>query len=572
MSGALSQYALIGKSILRARYSPQFEESLAGPSLTPATRKKGKPAITQEMLAQSATRRPVLLIGDVGVGKTMFIRHFIKVAAAEDLNDAIVLYLDLGIKPTLDSDLDQYLEEEITRQLFDIYKIDIFEDKFVRGVHNIELHRFSKGIFSAIRQSAPEEYRRQKIAFLESILADREAHLSKALTHISKGWRRQIVIFLDNVDQRSYDFQQQAFLVGQSMAELWPALVFVSLRPETYHLSKHDGTLSAYHSKAFVISPPRVDQVIQKRLRYALQLVDSGDIGTSVPGIEMDVDLRDLLDYLKILKFSFRHSAGLAEFVDNVCGGNIRLALDFVGTFLGSGHVNTAKILEIFRADGRYHLALHEFLRAVIYGDYRDYDPSRSEIVNIFDIGGADGKEHFLAPTILAFLDVNAQAYGNSGFVTAAGVYEYAQSTGYHPARIQGALDKMLGKKLIETPAKTKPTSFVDNNHSDYRITTIGAYYYQRLTANFTYIDAIITDTPIVIREMRDRIIDELTIVGRLDRAEVFRRYLDRVWNDMPGISQAFDWMVSSERLSREIQKIRTRVDRSVLKTRTTLD
>ena len=90
-SGALSQYALISKSILQSKYSTEFEESLGGPSLVAATAKGGRPTITTEMLAQSATKRPVLLIGDVGVGKTMFVRHFISVVAAELLCEAIVM-------------------------------------------------------------------------------------------------------------------------------------------------------------------------------------------------------------------------------------------------------------------------------------------------------------------------------------------------------------------------------------------------------------------------------------------------------------------------------------------------
>ena len=335
-SGALSQYALVSKSILQSKYSREFEESLAGPSLISATERGGTSKITSEMLAQSATRRPVLLIGDVGVGKTMFIRHFISVEAADLLQEAIVLYLDLGIKPTLQSDLDEYLQQEITRQLLEDYKIDISDRNFVHAVYHGELARFEKGIYGDIKDTDRAEYDKQRLRFLEEKIGSSQEHLRQCLEHISKGRNRQIVIFLDNVDQRLDEFQQQAFLIGQSMAELWPALVFVSLRPETYHRSRQDGTLSAYHAKAFTISPPRVDRVIHKRLRYAIQLLGSGKIGKSLEGIDLSVDLSDLSDYLEIVDFSFQNNFELVEFVDNVCGGNIRLALDFVRVFVGS--------------------------------------------------------------------------------------------------------------------------------------------------------------------------------------------------------------------------------------------
>ena len=259
-SGALSRYALVSRSILQSKYSKEFEASLGGPLLVPATHKGGRPAITSEMIAQSASKRPVLLIGDVGVGKTMFVRHFITVGAADLLQEGIVLYLDLGIKPTLESDLDEYLEQEITRQLLDDHKIDIAERSFVHGVYNVALSRFDRSIYGNLRDTDRVEYEKQRIMFLESKIKATQEHLRQCLEHISKGRNKQIVIFLDNVDQRSDEFQQQAFLIGQSMAELWPAFVFVSLRPETYHRSRLEGTLSAYHAKAFTIGPPRVDR------------------------------------------------------------------------------------------------------------------------------------------------------------------------------------------------------------------------------------------------------------------------------------------------------------------------
>ena len=41
-------------------------------------------------------QRPILLVGDIGAGKTTFIWHLIKVSAKEILRDAVLLYVDLG--------------------------------------------------------------------------------------------------------------------------------------------------------------------------------------------------------------------------------------------------------------------------------------------------------------------------------------------------------------------------------------------------------------------------------------------------------------------------------------------
>ena len=48
--------------------------------------------------------------------------------------------------------------------------------------------------------------------------------------------------------------------------------MFVTLRPETFHRSQQMGALSGYHPKAFSVSPPRVDLVLERRLAFALKL------------------------------------------------------------------------------------------------------------------------------------------------------------------------------------------------------------------------------------------------------------------------------------------------------------
>ncbi len=527
--------------------------------LTAATEKGGRPTITTEMLAQSATRRPVLLIGDVGVGKTMFIRHFISLDAAELLREAIIVYIDLGVQPTLAPDLNRYLEREISSQLQKNYGIDIEDRRFVQGVYNIELSGFERSIYGRLRETDPTEYEKRRVLFLEDKLAERYEHLRKSLEHIQKGHNKQIVCFLDNVDQRNDQFQQRAFLIGQSMAERWPAFVFVSLRPETFHRSSSEGTLSAYHAKAFTISPPRVDKVIQKRLRYAISLLESGAIGTSIRGVEFHVDLQDLLDYLKIIDYSFDKNDELIEFVDNVCGGNIRLALDFIRTFVGSGPANTARMLQIYRETGKFNVALHEFVRAVIYGNYRDYDPRFSEITNLFDISGADGREHFLAPIVLAYLGLESQASGSAGYVAAEALHRYVQHLGFQPVKISGVLDRLRKKKLVETESKVPLSGGGEGRNLYYRITTIGSYYYQKLACNFTYVDAMVVDTPIVDRKVRDRIRDEAQILKRLDRAEEFRVYLDSQWKKIESAAEVFDWRYLSSQLKAEISSTRIR-------------
>ncbi|MCX6936917.1 MAG: hypothetical protein NTU80_03315 [Verrucomicrobia bacterium] len=79
-SGALSQYALVSKTILETRYNTLFDSSPEGPTVT-AVNPAG--AISAELFAESLSKRPVLLIGDVGVGKSSFINYLTTVHMPE---------------------------------------------------------------------------------------------------------------------------------------------------------------------------------------------------------------------------------------------------------------------------------------------------------------------------------------------------------------------------------------------------------------------------------------------------------------------------------------------------------
>jgi hypothetical protein len=555
-SGALSQYATISKEILRKRYSAMFTKVTEGPSVEPATTKKG---LNPELFARSLSKRPILLIGDVGVGKTMFIRHLCEVGAKDIFSEAVVIYIDFGSKPSLEGDIQIFIEDEIKSQLLEKYGINIEERNFVHAILHGEILQFEKGIYGDLRDSDPGTFRKHQIEYIEKKLQNKDEYMRKSLNHIVKGRKKQIVVFLDNVDQRPDGFQESAFLAGQTMADNWPLTVFISIRPETFYRSRASGTLSAYHQRAFTIAPPRVDEVITKRLKYGVDL-----LRRSVElGFDSHISLKapTLADYLNILAYSFVNNKHLIEFLDNMCGGNIRLALDFVKIFVGSGHVDTEKILSIYRETGSYLVPLHEFLRAITFVDHEYYSSQASVILNMFDISMPDGKEHFLVPILLAQMDRWAQNSILDGFVHISDIYSYLQTLGYHPYQISRTLERLLYRNLLESATKEHhaTTSSSERNSertSYYRITTIGAYYVKRLIGRFSYLDAVVVDTPILSPETRDQIIDEFSIQERLERAKLFVAYLDSQWELFPECELPFQWPAVRKRIDKDIQYI----------------
>jgi hypothetical protein len=150
-SGALSQYASISREILQARYSTLFERELAGPALEPASAKdRLAENFVDDVMAASLKRRAIVLLGDVGVGKSMFIRHLIKISASELFDNALALYIDFGKEPAIAGDLEGFVLRSCAAQLLGEHGIDIDDNGFVRGVYHGDLIRFRRGIWGPL--------------------------------------------------------------------------------------------------------------------------------------------------------------------------------------------------------------------------------------------------------------------------------------------------------------------------------------------------------------------------------------------------------------------------------------
>jgi len=549
-SGALAQHALVARTILESKYAQFTDGNSPAPLLSPAVTKKG---ISPDLLTQSLTRRPILLIGDVGVGKTTFLQHLMDVEAAGLFTDAITLYINLGSQATLTADLRSFIPKEMSTQLRDKYGVDIEESSFVRAVYNVELSRFGKGIYAELQETNPSLYREKQIGFLEAKLADYNEHVKSSLQHIAKGRKKQIIVILDNADQRiESTIQQQAFLIAQEIAEHWPATVFVALRPETFHSSVRTGAMSGYHPKAFTVSPPRLDLVISKRLWFAIKLA-SGEI--TIP-ILADLNPAKIGVIMRSFVYSLEDNLDLLECLENIAGTNIRLALDLVRNFFGSGHVDTESILQ--RGD-RYRVPLHQFLRAVLYGDHEYYDPDRSPLANLFDVSQSAAREHFILPLLLAFLGAKSSSELEGGFVEIEAVYERLQSIGFTPDQIDQAIIRATRKKLIETAGRVMPTTDTKMPRA-LRWTTIGAYHAMRLCKRFEYIDAMIVDTPILFTAFRKHIHDVRDIRHRVERGKVFLEYLDDQWTKVGGSIASWDWPTMSTAVKAQIAEIEGRI------------
>ena len=545
-SGPLAQDALVSKSLLRTRYAALFHPSEEAPSVVPV-KQKGK-TVSAEILAESLSRRPVILIGDVGVGKTSFIKNLILVQAEEEFKNSIYVYLDLGVNAFLNEDLELYVATEVSNQLMSRYGIDIDSYEFIQSSYKEEIKKFQRGVYGRLQASNPQLYEEKLMDFLSEKQKTSEDHLRISIQEISKSTRKQIIIIFDNVDQRDLAIQQKAFIVSQAVAQHWGAIVFLSVRPNTFHQSKRSGSLSAYPNKVFYIMPPRPELVLEKRLVFALNIAEGRMPLESISSVTLN--LENIAVFLKALLFSIRRNPSVAEFLSNITGGNVRSMIDFVTKFTGSPNVDSDKIIRIQRETADYVIPVHEFSKAALLGDYSNYDPHSSIAMNIFDVRYPDRREHFLCSLLLGFLNYDGVHRNIEGFVTAVRIKQEMQQYGFSVEQTESALRRMTNKKLVET---TQRVTFEESSGSEltgdltdaFRITTIGAYHLARWSGSFAYLDAMVFDTPIfdsISLSACDSDIESFEIRHRYRRTVSFVEYLNKEWEQSGIVAPYFDW------------------------------
>src|SRR5262249_35813545 len=145
----------------------------------------------------------------------------------------------------------------------------IDSDGFVRGALHSDLARFKKS--PEAKAFAPEtiDYKREELAFIKEIRSDKQQFMKRVFSHIRNGRKQSVAIFFDNLDRRVPDIQEEAYLKASAMARDWSALVFVCLRPNTFHYSKRFGVLDSVAPKVITVNSARAGTVAARRLKYA---------------------------------------------------------------------------------------------------------------------------------------------------------------------------------------------------------------------------------------------------------------------------------------------------------------
>ena len=530
---ANNRHLLLSKQIIATRYKRMTMDGSLPGSLDPAT-KSGE---LSDQYFVNAGSKPIVVIGDVGVGKSSFFENLYLTLDQGQKQKTLFLTIDLGIKANLAVGIKSFILEALPQALREKYDIDIDDASFVRAIYHEEIKRFDKTLDGEQKATNPEQYEQSKRLFLNKKTERLDSHLHASLSHIARGRKRRIVLIIDNADQRSFEIQQDAFLIAQEFAATRSLFVFVALRPSTFYLSKTTGALSAYQNKILTISPPPADEVIQKRLTFALRVAEGKAAPAAFDSIRLN--LSSIVSFLRATLRSVRTNEQIRQFLSNITGGNTKSVIELITSFCGSPNVDARKIVNIEAERGSYLVPIHEFTKHALLGEYSYFNPQSSVFAfNVFDVTTSDFREHFLSSIIIGYLSSNIGTLDRDGFISGEQVLTEMMTHSFIEEQVTAALRRLAGRRLIETPFSHYRELLVDDSQSPtsfhFRATSIGIYHIRFWIGSFSFLDAVSTDTPIFDEPVRAEVSSlaaTFEIKERLRKAMIFRDYLEARWH-----------------------------------------
>ena len=518
-------------------------------------------SVTEAVNIGSA-ERPIIILGKIGRGKSTFLRYLRSVKSTEKFSSYIQLDINLLDRPDTASEVSGYIYREIERQLFEEHSIDIHANNLVRGFLHIELQRFKNSFEASQHEVGSPGYKAAETAFLNRLKQNPHEYLAKVFNHLRRGQGTSIAVFLDNLDRRTDEIQEEAFLRASAMARDWSALVFVCLRPGTFYRSSHFGVLDSVEPRLIHIESPKTRTLVSKRMRFA-SLIAAGIASSSrtqkgAPfSAGVSVALPRVAEFLKVVEQSFLRQPDLCELFDAVSNNNARELLGYLIQVIRSGHLNTEKILQKINESENYLIPVHEALRALIFKDSWHYDPEVSAFVNLFDTERADPAEHFSRLLILDYLQKKTPIHPHYGYASIAEIEQYMFQNGYSSQHIDTSLRFLFEKGYLESKI---PVEAWGPNVDLLRVAARGKYCVASLVKTFTYVDAVIVDTPIIDEAYRSKIYDVNPISARLERCEHFLGYLNECAASLCEQSARQIWQSVSNFVRLDIKKIRARL------------
>jgi hypothetical protein len=450
----------------------------------------------------------IIIIGNIGVGKTMFRRVFFSRGREQGdvLKKTIPFVVDFrtGVPSVDNIESWVYLQLRQTLNLVDdeerLPYVALSTDEALSQIFHTEVRQFDR-ISASLRQTDNAYYVRQRHELLSRQLEDNRAFVPRAIKHITTNSAYTPCIVLDNADHHTPEIQEKAYLVAKTLEQQTGCLVLLMVQEAWYwHFKKVQGPLASYQDTIFHIPAPRMRDVLFKRLDFAIKKVNDlfpRNLVISLPN-NMALQPTHVARYLTACKQAFFHDDTVTVCYECLANKNIRRGLELFCTFVRSGHKSSVTALYAVVAGESLSFSLDDVIAALACGTYRYYSAQRSLVPNLFTqfLTPNDVEYSRLGPYYLLSFCASKRTEHTSfgdGFISYEDLVGFMTQIGIDSTLHEGFLRRLCDTEMLETPQLGQES----HGRHFHRATALGLYMVKSLVRAQGYLATVAVDTPI---------------------------------------------------------------------------
>lgn len=436
----------------------------------------------------------MLLIGNVGSGKTTFIRYFKKRFLEEKEPELAQkcdwVFLNMNSAPITHTEIYEWIKQDIINQCESNHPdIDFYSIDTIKNIFRKEVHDFENGLGHLLK-SNENEYNLKLYDLLSSKINDKSTLLKKMIQYIKEIKGSLPIIVLDNCDKRNKEEQLLMFQVAEWLRTTFKCLVILPMRDSTYDQYQNEPPLdTVVKDLVFRIDPPDLLKVLQARLNYIVRNTKQ-EARTFVldNGMSVEVNYLELIEYFKCILMAIRQNSMTLNIFYRLSDRNTRYGIQIFEDFCKSGHINSGDFLKMRTAGKEYILPSYKFLNALLRKNRKYYNGDESNFINLF---GSDYHDDFPDPfvriDILKWLQVKSNQIekNKEKLFVVSDIIRDLQLIGHKDTIIYRELNYMIKKGLVLCE-----TLLLDADEDDRVKITLSGKLHLSLLSNMTYIAA----------------------------------------------------------------------------------
>lgn len=411
-------------------------------------------------------RQLLILIGNVGSGKSTFVDYLKEVALPESVrNETKWIIVNLNDAPQSKEEIYKWIMKGIIKDIEETNDDVVFTDlETLKKIYSVEILRHEK-ITAQIYDESTSEYKKE--------IGKKILELTSDINISSKAYIRYFcaqnnilpVIVLDNCDRRSREDQLLMFDVAKWAKEEFASLVFLPMRDVTYDNHKMEPPLdTVIKDLVFRIDPPNLPDVLRRRIDYALENGNDRLTYTLSNGAVVAYKRKEQKIYLDCLLNSLFENTFFKRIINGLAGRDIRRGIEIFLDFCKSGHISEDEIFSIRTSKGNFTLPGHLIIRILLRGDRRFYGDDTSYIRNLFTSYPDEEiiPDPFIRISILQWLEKRFQNRGpnqTKGYHKSIDLVKDLITMGHSEDRIIREIGALVKSRCITTESQSQEES-----------------------------------------------------------------------------------------------------------------